>query len=96
MKKNKFLKMFLTFVCILAISIVSEHVYGYQLKYKAYANNNYVYFLSMGNAYGAPDPTPNFINTDQLVDLTKTSIYQSYKFMLQSNPTTNYSSNNRI
>ena len=39
MKKNKFLKLFLTFVCILAISIVSEHVYGYQLKYKAIASS---------------------------------------------------------
>lgn len=96
MKKNKFLKLFLTFICILAISIVGDNVYGYQLKYKAYANNDYVYFLSMGNAYGAPDPTPNFINTNQLVDLTKKSVYQSYKLMLQSNPTTIYSSNKRI
>lgn len=63
MKKNKFLKMFLTFVCILAISIVSEHVYGYQLKYKAFYNkeqdkkiqtDGYVILRTVSNTDGTP------------------------------------------
>lgn len=35
MKKNKILKLFLIFICLIAISFVGNNVYGYQLKFKA-------------------------------------------------------------
>ena len=90
MKKNKFLKMFLTFICILAISIVSDHVYGYQLKFKAKAGEGKVYFLSMGNAFGDPPTTANFTSSSEQLNLTKEGVYQTYKFMIQSEPMTVY------
>lgn len=38
MKKNKILKLFLIFICLIAISFVGNNVYGYQLKFKALPN----------------------------------------------------------
>ena len=38
MKKNIILKLFLTFICLIAISFVGNNVYGYQLKFKALPN----------------------------------------------------------
>lgn len=35
MKKSNIIKLFITFICIFAISFVSDKVYGYQLKFKA-------------------------------------------------------------
>lgn len=95
MKKIKILRLFLTFMCFIAISFVGNNVYGYQLKYKATANmkDGKIYFLSMGTAFGAPDPTPEFETSKHYVDLTVTrGIYQTYEFMIQSSPMTIYNS----
>lgn len=100
MKKIKILRLFLTFICIIAISLVGNNVYGYQLKYKAVAskteNNDQVYFLSMGTAFGAPPPTLKFESSDEYVNLNKTGVYQTYEFMIQSSPTTIYNSKNGV
>lgn len=59
MKKSKILRLFLTFICLIAISLVGNNVYGYQLKYKAFYNNEesktkgYVVLRTMGNTYGS-------------------------------------------
>ncbi len=100
MKKIKIIRLFLTFICIIAISLVGNNVYGYQLKYKAVAskteNNDQVYFLSMGTAFGAPPPTSEFESSDEYVNLNKTGVYQTYEFMIQSSPTTIYNSNTGV
>lgn len=94
MKKIKILRLFLTFMCFIAISFVGNNVYGYQLKYKATANikNNKIYFLSMGTAKNAPAPTPEFELSNEYVNLTDEGNYQTYEFMIQSSPTTIYDS----
>lgn len=60
MKKNKFLKLFLTFICILGISIVSDNVYGYQLKFKAYKddinNTEGALVRTFGQTFGTATP----------------------------------------
>lgn len=97
MKKIKIIRLFLTFICLIAISLVGNNVYGYQLKYKATANmkNGKIYFLSMGTAYKAPPPTPKFKPSNDYVDLIsedKEGTYQTYEFMIQSSPMTIYNS----
>lgn len=40
MKKSNIIKLFITFICIFAISFVSDNVYGYQLKYRAFRDES--------------------------------------------------------
>lgn len=60
MKKSNLFKMLLTFICIVAISIVSDKVYGYQLKYKAYKdgvnNTEGALVRTFGQTYGEATP----------------------------------------
>ena len=79
-----------------SIFFIGNNVYGYDLKYKAFVSDQYTYFLTMGNAFKDPNVTSNFISTTDLVDLTKQSVYQSYKFMIQSDAMTKYNANNRV
>ena len=62
MKKNKILKLFLTFICLIAISFIGNNVYGYKMEYKAFCNhdtnntetNGYVRIRTMGNTFRTP------------------------------------------
>ena len=97
MKKNKFLKLFLTFVCILAISIVSEHVYGYQLKYKAYKDNvnntEGALVRTFGQTYLAATPGSwqDVGKGNDNISYDSKS-YATYKIVFQNAPASIYSS----
>lgn len=91
MKKNKILKICIMFICMFSIFVIGNNVYGYELKYKAYSNGDFVYFMTMGNAYGAPPPTPSFEKNQGGVSLRKEGVYQSYKMLVQSNALSKYS-----
>lgn len=68
MKKNKILKLFLTFICLIAIPFIGNNVYGYKMEYKAFCNhdtnntetNGFVRIRTMGNTFRGSGPTSEF------------------------------------
>lgn len=97
MKKNKFLKLFLTFVCILSISIVSEHIYGYTLKFKTYKddvnNTEGALVRTFGQTYLAATPGSwqNVGKGNDNISYGSRS-YATYKIVFQNAPASIYSS----
>lgn len=93
MGKNRLLKICIMFICMFSVFIIGNNVYGYELKYKAYSNGDFVYFMTMGNAYGAPPPTQAFETNQGGVSLRKEGVYQSYKMLVQPNALSQYDGN---
>lgn len=76
MKKSKIIRLFITCICILAISIGCDNVYGYQLKYRVIYNTSetdsrvkgYGIIRTIGNTFGDPPNTNKWNNTTKGVD----------------------------
>lgn len=93
MRKCKLVKIFLIIAFGFFAFFLNNRVFGYQLEYKGVYDdkNNGLFFISMGNAYGMPPGWIKFEdNNNNYISLTKQGVYQSYKFMIQSDINTIY------
>lgn len=105
MKKNKILKLFLTFICLIAISFIGNNVYGYGMKYKINASDpENLILITMGTtykdgAYIAPNTKHSFSEllaysrTKQLYHVPFQGYYQTRKIILQTELMSNYYEN---
>lgn len=95
MKKSKILRLFLTFICLIAISLVGNNVYGYQLKYKAVPTNNGKGALvrTYGNTYGYPPSNFKYGTWIENVDNSfryREGSYRTYKIVFHNQLISNY------
>ncbi len=95
MKKSKILRLFLTFICLIAISLVGNNVYGYQLKYEAVATNNGKGALvrTYGNTYGYPPSNFKYGTWIENVDNSfrySEGSYRTYKIVFHNQLISNY------
>lgn len=91
MKKSNIIKLFITFICIFAISFVSDNVYGYQLKFKA-ATNEGLEGYGKGicvRTYATPVDDPYLHNPNMYLVPLRGS-YQTYGVVFHKKEASNY------
>lgn len=98
MKKNKILKLFLTFICLIAISFIGNNVYGYQLRYKAFVTGDGSGALvrTYGNTYKSPPENFKYgtwitdVNNSIEEDQFGEDYYRTYKIVFHNQLISNY------
>lgn len=91
MKKSNIIKLFITFICIFAISFVSDKVYGYQLKFRATANaelEGYGKGICV-RTYATPTDDPYLHNPNMYLVPLRGS-YQTYGVVFHKKEASNY------
>lgn len=94
MKKSNIIKLFITFICIFAISFVSDKVYGISLRYSGITTNSYGEGILV-RTYGTPVDDPYFNDANgYLVPQHKS--YQTYGVVFHKEEASIYANGEKI